>query len=66
MDEILKAAATQGLWAILFVWLFFYVLRENSTREAKYQDIISKLSDKIGIVEDIKKDVEEIKGRLWG
>lgn len=66
MDEILKAAATQGLWAILFVWLFFYVLKENSKREGKYQEIIDKLSDKFGVVEDIKKDVEEIKDRLWG
>jgi len=60
-EEIIKLASNQGIWALLFVFLLLYVLRETSRREKNYQAIINKLSDKLDIVEFIKKDVEEIK-----
>lgn len=64
-NEILKIAVNQGLWAVLFVVLLFFVLNENSKREEKYQDIISKLTDKFNILEDVKKDVEEVKDKIF-
>lgn len=67
-NEILTAALSQGIWAILSVFLLFYILRAQEKRDQKqeereqsYQDIISKLTDKLGIVDEVKKDVEEIK-----
>lgn len=33
--EILKVAASQGLWAVLFVALLFYVLKHNEKRECR-------------------------------
>jgi Na+/phosphate symporter len=59
--EIIKLALSQGLWAALFVGLFFYVLRENSKREQNYQAIIQGLSEKFGSIE---KGIEEIKAEL--
>ncbi|WP_300924826.1 BhlA/UviB family holin-like peptide [uncultured Clostridium sp.] len=63
-NEIVKTIASQGSWALLFVWLLFYVLRENSKRENNYQETINKLADKISIIEDIKEDVKEIKTKV--
>ncbi|WP_298042484.1 BhlA/UviB family holin-like peptide [uncultured Clostridium sp.] len=63
-NEIIKTIASQGAWALLFVWLLFYVLRENSKRENNYQETINKLADKISIIEDIKEDVKEIKTKV--
>lgn len=63
-NEIVKTIASQGAWALLFVWLLFYVLRENSKRENNYQETINKLADKISIIEDIKEDVKEIKTKV--
>lgn len=60
-EEIIKLASNQGIWALLFVFLLLYVLRETSRREKNYQAIIDKLSDKLDIVDFIKRDVEEIK-----
>lgn len=57
--EAVKMAANQGLWALLFVILLFWVLKENSKRESKYQDIISKLS------EDIETEVKAIKNKIF-
>ena len=62
-NEILKIVASQGAYAVLFVFLLFYVLKENAKREAKYQNTIEKLTDNLGIVEDIRKDVEYLKNK---
>ena len=48
-QEIVKMAASQGLWAALWVALLFYVLRTNEKREAKYQEVIQTLSDKLWV-----------------
>lgn len=57
--EILRLAASQGIWTVLFVALFFYVLRENSKRESNYQTIIQELSDKFGTIEHGIKEIKE-------
>ncbi|AZV57917.1 BhlA/UviB family holin-like peptide [Clostridium sp. AWRP] len=66
-NEVFKIAVNQGIWVALFVVLFFYSLKEQEKRdkkaeerEKKYQDIISKLTDKFNILEDVKKDVAEV------
>lgn len=70
MDEIMKAALGQGLGYALFVFLLAYVLKTTGDREKKYQEtikenqgIISELTNKFNILEDIKADVKEIKSR---
>lgn len=64
--EVLKSVGSYGIFAMLFTYLLFYVLKENSKREAKYQDIINNLTEKFDIVDDIKKDVVEIKNSIRG
>ncbi|OOB74971.1 MULTISPECIES: BhlA/UviB family holin-like peptide [Clostridium] len=67
-QEILKLASSQGIWAALSVALIFYILKAQEKRDGKqelrevnYQSIIEKLTDKFNLVEDVKKDVEDIK-----
>jgi membrane protein implicated in regulation of membrane protease activity len=67
-SEILKVAMSQGIWAVLSIFLLFYILKaqekrdeRQEEREKNYQEIISKITDKLSIVEDVKKDVEDIK-----
>lgn len=57
-NEILKLVATQGAFAILFSYLLFYVLKENSKREQKYQEIIRTFSD---YLPNISSNVDFIK-----
>jgi len=68
VEEVMKLAVNQGIWAALAVALIFYILKaqerrdvRQEEREVKYQDIISSLSDKLNVLDDIKKGVEEIK-----
>ena len=60
-SELFKLMATQGAFAILFSYLLFYVLKDNSKREDKYQNIIEELTE---LLPKIKEDVEDIKEKL--
>lgn len=65
-QEIMKMAASQGLWALLFVGLLFWVLRENGKREANYQQLLQDLTNKFGVLEDIDKEVCKISNKIFG
>lgn len=61
MNELLNLDITQISYGALFVWLLFDTNKKNEAREKKYQDIIDNLSLNIGVINDVKEDVEEIK-----
>lgn len=70
-QTLLDLAAANGLWAALYVFLFLYVLYDSRNREKKYQltiqenqAIIKELSQKLGIVEHIQRDVVNIREEL--
>lgn len=64
--NILEMATQSGIWAALFVALFFIQIKDSKTREAKYQQTIDNLADKLKTVAEIKEDVNEIKDILTG
>lgn len=74
MEKItLDLIVSQGIFAVLFVYLLLDTKKDSKEREVKYQEtitknqtIISDLADKINIVEDIKEDVNEIKNKMNG
>jgi hypothetical protein len=71
MEEgIFKAALEQGLWAVLFVSLYFWQLKTSKSREDRLMDFIDKITeqfenldkrtDKIASdVADIKQEIRE-------
>lgn len=70
-NELIKAIASQGAWAILFVWLLIDTRKESKAREEKLQSIINKnqeviseLAEKFDVVENIQQDVTDIKIKL--
>lgn len=65
-QELLKYIATQGVFAALFVYLLFYVLKTSSKREENYQVIIQELSTKFNIIENIQDDIKEVKECVRG
>lgn len=61
VSQILELALQQGIWAALYIYLFFRMLKENKEREERYQETIDHLSVKIEKgIEDIKKSVDEL------
>lgn len=55
----IELAKTQGLWALLFVILLFWILKENARRESKYQSIIEMLTQKFGNIEKSLENLNE-------
>jgi len=66
--SLFELAAKDGLWAALYVFLFIYVLFDSRKREKELQQtirenqkIIAETVEKLNIVEDMQKDVKDIK-----
>ena len=47
VTNILEVALEQGIWAVLYIYLFFRMLKENAQREERYQSMIDDLSKNI-------------------
>lgn len=65
-NEIISIVVSNGVFAILFVCLFMYQLKDSAKRETKYQDTIDKLTENLKILQDVQKDVGDIKLFLSG
>ena len=72
MEQVLIEAATpQGIWVLLFVSLFLYTIKNNEKlvekqdkREENYQKLLSDMTEKYAVVEDIRNSVDEIQKKV--
>ena len=63
LESILEVALQQGIWAALYIYLFFRMLRENAQREEKYQQMIDTLSQNIQTgIDNIQNRLDEMAG----
>lgn len=60
-SEIIKMAVSQGIWALLFVALLFYVLKQNAKREDRLLNCLEKLDGIAVDVRETRVDVKDIK-----
>ncbi len=60
-NEILLMVAKSGVFAVLFVLLLFYVLKDSKYREQNYQKVVNALTKELGAVMKIEEDVQQIK-----
>ncbi len=67
-NELIKIAASQGIWATLSIFLIFYILKVQRERDKKqddrekgYQDIIVSLTKQFSIIEDINRNMRSIR-----
>lgn len=58
LSALFEAALQQGIWAALYIYLFFRMLKENEAREERYQNMIDRLSG------NIENGIENIQNRL--
>ena len=68
---LIEAATTQGIWVLLFVQLFLYTIKNNEKlvekqdkREENYQKLLSDMTEKYAVVEDIRNSVDEIQKKV--
>lgn len=60
-NDILTYLVTNVSFGTLFVWLLFDTRKDSKQREEKYQNTIEGLVDTVGVVKEIKIDVQSIK-----
>ena len=70
-QALIEAATTQGIWVLLFVFLFFYTIKNNEKliekqdqRDANYRQLLSDMTEKYSIIEDIRESVVEIRKQI--
>ncbi|HAE89048.1 MAG TPA: hypothetical protein DCG79_04200 [Clostridiales bacterium] len=59
-EQIMEYAATDGIWALLFLALFVYQLKDSKKREEKYTATITGLTEGLNALEGIKQDIKSI------
>lgn len=63
-EKIFNLAISNGIWAVLFLILLFFQLKDSKERENKYQKTIESLGKSLEIINDVKEDVEIIKEEI--
>ena len=63
-NEVLSTVVSNGIFAVLFVWLFFYQIKDSTKREEKYQQTIETLTKSLSTLEDVKQELLDIKEYL--
>ena len=70
-QALIEAATTQGIWILLFISLFLYTIKNNEKlvekqdqREVNYQKLLSDMTEKYAVVEDIRNSVDEIQKKM--
>lgn len=63
-NELIKIVISYGVFAMLFVFLFFYQLRDSARREKEYQKTIGELTEHLKVIEDVKEEVGQLKDYL--
>lgn len=65
VTKLLELAVGQGIWAVLYIYLFFRMLNENKEREERYQSTINLLSENIKDgIENIQNQLDAISGAI--
>ena len=69
---VMNVAVSQGIWALLAVFLLIYIVKSNEQRDTKqeereknYQTVIESLTEKFQILNQVQSDLKEIKDNLF-
>lgn len=69
---VMNVAVSQGIWAVLAVFLLIYIMKSNEQRDTKqeereknYQTVIESLTEKFQILNQVQSDLKEIKDNLF-
>ena len=63
-SELIKVIISNGIFAMLFVYLFFYQLKDSDEREEVYRKTIDELASHLSTLEEVREEVETIKTYL--
>lgn len=59
-SEFIKNVVSYGIFAMLFVFLFFYQLKDSAKREESYRETIETLAESLSVLSDLRDQVSEL------
>lgn len=59
-SEFVKSIVSYGVFAMLFVFLFFYQLKDSAKREESYRETIEILAESLRALGEVKEQVERL------
>ncbi len=66
-NVLIEAVQSQGIWAMLFVFLLVYTIRKNdkldelqNIRETKYQELLLELTEKFAVVNAVNEKLDSL------
>ena len=69
---VMNVAVSQGIQAVLAVFLLIYIVKSNEQRDTKqeereknYQTVIESLTETFQILNQVQSDLKEIKDHLF-
>ena len=59
-SELVKNVISYGVFAMLFVFLFFYQLNDSAKREESYRETIEALTESLGVMKELKEQIDQL------
>ncbi|MBQ8908795.1 MAG: UviB-like protein [Clostridia bacterium] len=59
--ELIGSVVSNGIFAMLFVFLLFYQLRDSQKREQAYRNTINELSTHLIVIEKVREELADLK-----
>ena len=63
-EEIFKLAISNGIFAVMFLGLLIYQLKDSGRREKKYQDTLEKLSNGYNHLSNVESDLKNVRSDI--
>ena len=62
--ELVSSVVSNGIFAMLFVCLLFYQLKDSQKREQAYRNTIDELSTHLIVIEKVREEVADLRDML--
>ena len=63
-SELVSSVVGNGVFAMLFVFLLFYQLKDSQKREQAYRNTINDLSNHLMVIEKVRDELADLKEML--
>ena len=59
-EQAIEMAINNGIWAVLFVCLLVYLIKDSGKREKRYTSLLNELSEKFCIVKKMDRQLNVV------
>ncbi len=63
-EQAIEMAISNGIWAVMFLSLLIYLLKDSSKREKKYMLLVDNLTHKYGLLKKIDKELSVVSANV--